>query len=178
MHGTCTIFVVETYFLPTVSNEKLFHNMFPSPRKALPGHYLLPGPGNQAAWRFLILSYLYGFLILKSEQVTGTYGVAHRQVADIRRAWMCIYVCTRVYIHVYACICTYVCMCMHMYRLAAHNQKAAANQTAWHGDHQAQCPASHGWGPRRGKGKLWIQTTPWWPSAACGCMNHHGVRRG
>ena len=47
---------------------------------------LLPGPGNQAAGRFLILSYFYGFLILMSEQAAGTYSVASRHVADSRRA--------------------------------------------------------------------------------------------
>ena len=42
---------------------------------------LLSGPGNQAAGRFLILSYFYCFLILRSELVAGTYCVACRQVA-------------------------------------------------------------------------------------------------
>ena len=72
-------------------------------------YLLLPGPGNQAAGRFLILSYFYGFLILRSEQVAGTYGVARRQVADSRRAYGCAYMCERVY------ICMYMCVCVHVF---------------------------------------------------------------
>ena len=45
---------------------------------------VLPDPGNQAVGRFLILSYFYGLLILRSEHVAGTYSVARRQVADSR----------------------------------------------------------------------------------------------
>ena len=59
----------------------------------------LHGPGNQAAGRFLILSYFYGFLILRSEQVAGPNGVARRQVADSRRAY------GRAYMRARACVC-------------------------------------------------------------------------
>ena len=74
-------------------------------------------------WKIFI-SFFYGFLILSSQQVAGTYSVARRQVADSRRAYECVHllahVCVRMYMraHVYAC----VCMCMHMYVLAAKNQ--------------------------------------------------------
>ena len=61
---------------------------------------LLPTPGNQAAVTFLIQSYFYGFLNLRSEQVAGIYSVADR-----RRAYGCAYY-----------------MCMHLYRLAENNQ--------------------------------------------------------
>ena len=63
-------------------------------------YHLLPGPGNQAAGRFLILSYFYSFLILRFEQVAGKYCVARQQVADSRR---CIYVRAYAYVHLYAC---------------------------------------------------------------------------
>ena len=48
----------------------------------------------QTAGRFLMLSYFYGFLILRSRQVAsrqvaGTYSVARWQVADSRRADGC-----------------------------------------------------------------------------------------
>ena len=71
---------------------------------------------NQAAGRFLILSHFYGFLILRSEQVAGTYSVALRKMANIRTAGgpMALYICVFMYM--------YVCMCMHMYRSAANNQ--------------------------------------------------------
>ena len=84
---------------------------------------LLPSPSYQAAGRFLIFSYFYGFLILRSEQVAGTYGVACWQVADSRRAYGCAWVCAPMCL----CICTCVCMCMTMYRLAANNQEGAAD---------------------------------------------------
>ena len=74
-----------------------------------------PAPGNQAAKRFLISGYFYGFLILRSEQVAGTYGVARRQVADSRRT-MDVYI---QFIHMCADVCIYVCMyiyvCVHVY---------------------------------------------------------------
>ena len=66
---------------------------------------LLPNPGNQAVGRYLILSYFYGFLILRSEQVAGTYSVARRQVEDSQRVYelyICVYMYKYVYVHVYA----------------------------------------------------------------------------
>ena len=75
--------------------------------------FLLPGPDNQAARRFLILSYFYGFLILRSDRVAGTYSLARPQVADSRRAYGFVYMCMHVYVRVCACICT--CVCMYMY---------------------------------------------------------------
>ena len=84
---------------------------------------LLPGSGNQDAGRFFILSYFYGFLIIRSEQELaptvwriGRWRIAGRPM-DVYR---CVH--TYVYVYLYACICTCVCMCMHMYRLAANNQ--------------------------------------------------------
>ena len=62
-----------------------------------------PGPSNHAAGFFLILSYFYGFLILRSEQLTSTYCVARLQVADSRRP-MDVY----MFAHTYACISTSV----------------------------------------------------------------------
>ena len=82
--------------------------------------FLLHGPGYQAAGRFLIISYFYGFLILMSVQVDGTYSVAHRQVADSRRANGCAY------------RCAHVCIILYMNRLAVNNQQADAGQTTWH----------------------------------------------
>ena len=68
-------------------------------------HYgpLLPGPGKQAAGRFLILSYFYGFLILRSEQVAGTPTV--RRVGRWRMAYGFIYMCIHVYMY----------LCVHAY---------------------------------------------------------------
>ena len=66
----------------------------------------LPGPGNQAAGRFFILSYFYGVLILRSEQVAGTYSVARRQVTDSRRDYGFVYMYMHVYVRVNACVCT------------------------------------------------------------------------
>ena len=85
-------------------------------RRILQGHFfafaetilIVQQPGgaaalrcSQAAERFLIYSYFYGFLILRSEQVAGTDSVARRQVADGRRAYGC------VYIYVYICVNEY-----------------------------------------------------------------------
>ena len=75
---------------------------------------LLTGRGNQAAGRFLILSYFYGFLILRTEQVAGTYCVARRQVEDSRKAlgdaYMFAHVCFCI------CVCMHMYMCVHVYR--------------------------------------------------------------
>ena len=54
---------------------------------------------------FLILSYFYGFLILRSEQVAGTYSVARPLVADPEGLWICIH----VYVRVCSCVCTCIC---------------------------------------------------------------------
>ena len=72
------------------------------------GPGLLPGTGNQAAIRFLIISYFYCLLIVRSEEAPGTYGVARRQVADGRRADGCPYMRVRIYIYK----CTSVCPCI------------------------------------------------------------------
>ena len=53
---------------------------------------LLPGPGNQAVGRFVIMSYFYGLLSSRSKQVAGTYGVTRRQVAD-SPPYGCAYMC-------------------------------------------------------------------------------------
>ena len=72
----------------------------------------LPAPGNQAAGRFLILNYFYGFLIIiRLQQEADTYGVARRQAADSRRAYGCVYMCA----HVWICVCLYMDMYVHVY---------------------------------------------------------------
>ena len=76
---------------------------------------LIHGPGNQAAGRFLIFSYFYGFLILRSEQVAGIYSLTSRQVAVSRRGYGFVYMRMQW-------LCTYVCMCMHRFRLATINK--------------------------------------------------------
>ena len=68
--------------------------------------FLLPGPSNQAAGRFLIFSYFYGLLILRSERVAGNYNVARRQVADSRRANEFVYMCMHVKVRECTCVCT------------------------------------------------------------------------
>ena len=78
---------------------------------------LLPGPSNQAAGRFLILSYFYGFLIFRSDLVAGISSVARRQVADSGMAYGFVYICVCMYMY-----CTCVWVCKHMYRLAKNNQ--------------------------------------------------------
>ena len=50
-------------------------------------HFATTWSWYQAAGRFLILRYFYGFLILMSDKVAGIYGVASRQVADIRSSY-------------------------------------------------------------------------------------------
>ena len=68
---------------------------------------LLPDPGNQVAGRFLILSYFYGFLFVRSEQIDGTYCVAHRRWRiDGGHIEVYVYVCTGM--HMYMCM--HVCL--------------------------------------------------------------------
>ena len=73
---------------------------------------LLPGPGNQAAGRIVIVSYFHGFLILKSEQVAAP------TVSRVRR-WRIAggLMDVHMYAHVRICICVciYMYMCVHVY---------------------------------------------------------------
>ena len=57
-----------------------------------------------------MLSYFYGFLILRSEQVAGTYSVARLQVAMVG-GHIDVYICVHT---AHVCICIYVCMNMYM----------------------------------------------------------------
>ena len=66
----------------------------------------LPGPGNQAAGRFLILSYFYSFLILRSEQVAGTYSTVWR----VGIWWI-----DGGLMNLYICVCMYMYVCVHEY---------------------------------------------------------------
>ena len=60
---------------------------------------VLHGPGNHAAaGRFLILSYFYGFFILGSDQVAGTYSVAPEGHPKPEDLWMCMHAYEYVYV--------------------------------------------------------------------------------